>query len=124
MIACEDEKVKKENIIEESFVVESIEFQDKTDGFDALLIGGKTNDTVLIGTDSETFVLYLNYVTFYKTDDADSKIDIQKKVKDVKSIAFKDDITADLYLNKEDVKAISKKYASLYSETLEFKIKK
>lgn len=125
MIGCENEKVKAEiDTIEESFTVENIEFQDKTGRLDALLFGSKFDGKVLISTDRETLVLYLDYVTFYKTDNAESTIDIQKKIKDEDSIniGFKDDVTAEVYLSKDDVKRVSQKYASLYSQTLEFKV--
>ena len=123
MIACENEKGKtKIETVTESYIIENIEFEANTNSIDGFLAGSKSNDKIVISTDSETVVMYLNYVTFYKTDNAESTVDVLKKIKGDDMMRFKDDETAEIHLNENDVKVFSKKYASLYLQTLDFKV--
>lgn len=116
--ACEEvseedyEKVLKEEV----FKVENVDFNLEEVGAWEL---GDDEYKILIDTDQETLVADLEHTTFKKTDDNSSVHAkwIEKKGEIVESYEYMECV---IEINKDDVSAISKKYAKEFNETMKF----
>lgn len=115
--ACEEGKIKEE-IKEEEFNLENIKFEPNTDLVLALFEGEGRNDKVIISTNTETLVFYLKDINFIKIRNDSNEIStvkVKKTTRDTEIIT-----KVKIYLDSDDVKRISKQYADIYFNTLEF----
>lgn len=110
--ACEEDKVE---VIEKEYLVEDVQLIKDTDAVQKVLMGSNENDKVKIGTETETFVVYLKNTKFLKTENEVSSVSIKKITN---SLGTRQE--AELLLNASDVKMSSKQYADLYNSTLTF----
>lgn len=129
LTACSNDKPteKEEFNYFNNLLVEDIEFKENNGRIGNslhILLGGSKNadDKVIINTKSETWVVYLSSVKFYKLNDDsnESHVNIKQKIKEERMTKYKSDITGDIYLNEEDAKEISKHYADIYTDNLLF----
>lgn len=110
--ACESDKAEKTKVIlkDEIFAIEDI-------GFEEL--------QVFIDTEQETLVYSRYQLTFRKTDEP-SYLNIKVvedrdwRTRDLLTRKYDKEYTVDVFINKNSIKDLSKKYANEFSETLIF----